>query len=132
MNVIQNLVVDAFKGDGGGFRNVPSGELLFFAQDFETGTQVFQLDSLVVTPASPLGVEVVVSAAVQDPAATGLWHVKLAQYDGDPPVRQGLHLFIIRVGFVLSGLMRFGGALASARIDGPLPRIPRPEQRSSD
>jgi hypothetical protein len=125
--MIQNLVLDAFQGDSGGFRNVPSGEILFFAQDFETGTQVIQLDLLVVTPASPLGVEVVVASAEQDPATNGLWHVKLAQYDGDPPVRQGLHLFLVRVGFVLSGLMRFGGALASARIDGLLPRIPRPE-----
>lgn len=125
--MIQHLVVDAFKGDTGGFRNVPSGELLFFAQDFETGTQAYQLDSLVVTPASSLGVEVVVSTAEMDPSAIGLWHVKLAQYDGDPPVRQGLHLFVIRVGFVLNGLMRWGGVFASARIDGLLPRIPRPE-----
>lgn len=125
--MIQHLAIDAFKGDSGGFRNVPSGELLFFAQDFETGTQVYQLDMLVVTPASPLGVEVVAASAEMEPNVNGLWHVKLAQYDGDPPVRQGLHLFVIRVGFVLNGLMRFGGVLASARIDGLLPRIPRPE-----
>ncbi|MBM3765683.1 MAG: hypothetical protein FJW32_09845 [Acidobacteria bacterium] len=125
--MIQNLIVEAFKGDPGGFRNVPSGEILFFAQDFETGTQVFQLDSLVVTPASPVGADVVIGATVQDPAATGLWHLQLAQYDGDPPVRQGLHLYVVRVGFVLNGLMRFGCALASARIDGLLPRIPQPE-----
>ena len=130
--MIQNIAIEAFAGDSGGFRNVPSAEILFFAQDFETGTQVYQLDSLVVTPASPLGVDVVVSSADRDPAAGGLWHVKLAQYDGDPPLRQGLYLFVLRVGFVLNGLMRFGSALASARIDGPLPRIPRPEQRQSD
>ncbi|MBM3756197.1 MAG: hypothetical protein FJW38_19690 [Acidobacteria bacterium] len=125
--MIQNLIVEAFKGDSGGFRNVPSGEILFFAQDFETGTQVFQLDILEVTLASPVGVEVVIGGAVHDPARKGLWHLHLAQCDGDPPVRQGLHLFVVRVGFVLNGLMRFGSALASARIDGLLPRIPRPE-----
>ncbi len=119
------MILHAFTGDPGCWRNRLPNEILFTAQsDSGNSFSAIVPGAMRVQLLAPASRTLPVTAVTRDGEA---FHAQLARYDDEAPVHSGVYLAsVFAVVFVLGGEEFTGTALASVAIDEDLAAIPRP------